>query len=342
MSISWRQTLLLNAVAVILLPLAAPALAQPAGPPPLPRLMTPRSIASAPAATPDQVLGYGEAEVQKAELFLPRPDPANPDALRPVVVTIHGGCWVASTAGREQMRAAAASFLDKGFAVWNIGYRRVDEPGGGYPGTFQDVAKALDLLREQAEANKLDLQRVILFGHSAGAHLALWAAGRAKLPADSVLRSDTPLKPRGVVGVGSIGDLKWFADQVDPICAPGTLAKLVGLPAAAEAVAPAAAEAAAEGATVPAEAAAPIPRADPFADTSPAALLPTGVPIVLLHGVYDSVTYPYVGLQFAMAARKAGDRADIQIAPMAGHFEVVVPGTPAFAQALAAVERLAR
>ena len=79
-----------------------------------------------------------------------------------------------------------------------------------------------------------------------------------------------------------------------------------------------------------------------FADTSPDRLAPVGSPAVMLHGVFDGVAYPAIGLSFAQDARKAGDRVDIQIAPVAGHFEVIAPGTAAFAQGLAAVERFAR
>jgi acetyl esterase/lipase len=328
-------------LACLLVGLAVPAPAE-AQLAPLPQLLTPRSFAALPAARPDQVVRYGEAEVQQAELFLPRVDPAAPDALRPVVVLIHGGCWISTTAGREQMRAAAGAFLDKGLAVWNIGYRRVDEPGGGYPGTFEDVAKAIDLLREQATEHKLDLSRVVFFGHSAGGHLALWAAGRPRLPADSPLKTADPLRPRAVISVGGLGDLKGYGDQ---ICGPDTLARLIGTAAP-----PAAAPTPAEGSPTPGGDAPisaegsppPAPRTNPFSDTSPAELLPLGVPIVMLHGIYDPLTYPAIGLSFAAQARKAGDKAEIQLAPNAGHFEVIVPGTAAFAQALAAVERFTK
>ncbi len=310
------------AVAALSLLLAVPAGVQAQSPsqPPLPTLLGPRSVLAVPAARPDQTFSYGEAEDQQAELFLPtdKGGAAKGDAtkaLRPVIVTIHGGCWRNDLPGREQMRAAAAAFLEKGWAVWNIGYRRIGEEGGGYPGTFQDVARAIDLLRDHADANRLDLSHVVFFGHSAGGHLALWAAGRSRLP-DGPLKTGDPLKPAGVVAVGGFGDLKTFAADINLQCGDDTVAKLTG---------------------------ADLPeRPDPFADTSPAALLPTGVPVILLHGVYDSVAFPYVALTHTIAARKAGDRAEVQIAPQAGHFEVIVPGTAAFSQAVAAIERFTR
>jgi len=300
---------------------ATPLLAQSAGGPDLPRLMNPRSVMSLPAAVPSETLSYGAAPSQKIELFLPPPNAENPDALRPVVVLIHGGCWQQKVAGMELVRPAAGTFLEKGFAVWSITYRRIDEDGGGYPGTFQDVGAAIDALRDHAEAKKLDLNRVVLWGHSAGGHLGLWAAGRHKLPADSPLRTENPLRPRGVVSVGGFGSLQKWESEIRNICGADSVPKL-------------APSATADGTERTAD--------QRFADTSPERLLPTGVPAVMLHGVFDYVAFPAIGLDHAQDGRKAGDRVDIQIAPIAGHFEVIAPGTAAFAQGLAAVERFAR
>jgi acetyl esterase/lipase len=309
--------------------LSAPLLAQTAAPVPaarpagteLPRLMTPRSVMSLPAAAPTETISYGEAPSQKVELFLPPPSADNPDALRPVVVLIHGGCWQQKVAGMELVRPAAGGFLEKGYAVWSITYRRIDEEGGGYPGTFEDVGKAIDALRDHAEAKKLDLNRVVLWGHSAGGHLALWAAGRHKLPADSPLRSVDPLRPRGVVSVGGFGSLQKWETEIRTVCGADSVPKLA--PATT-----------ADGAERTAD--------QRFSDTSPDRLAPTGVPSVMLHGVFDYVAFPAIGLDFAQDGRKAGDRVDIQIAPVAGHFEVIAPGTAAFSQGMAAVERFAR
>lgn len=279
--------------------------------PDLPRLMQQRSVSSLPAAAPSQTLRYGDAPSQLVEMFLPK-DPAA-DALLPVVVMVHGGCWRSDTSGPELLRAAAASFVEKGYAVWSIGYRRTDEEGGGYPGTFADVGQALDLLRDHAEAGKLDLNRVVLFGHSEGGLLALWAAGRGKLPAGSPMKVENPLKPRGVVSVGGVGSLKTWEAQVNATCGADTIQKL-----------------------------APGDDDARFADTSPDMLLPTGVPLVMLHGVFDPVAFPAVGFEHVQAARRAGDPAEIQVAPVSGQFEVIAPGNSAFAQALAAIERFAR
>lgn len=277
----------------------------------LPRLMTARSVMSLPAAAPAETLRYGEGDSQVVELFLPRGMEGG-DPL-PVIVMIHGGCWQQSVAGRELVRPAAGAFVERGFAVWSVGYRRIDEAGGGYPGTFADVGRAVDLLRDEAAARNLDLSRIVFWGHSAGAHLALWAASRHRLPADSPLRTDNPLRPLGVVSVGGLTSLKDWEGHIRLVCGDDTVPRL-----------------------------APGDGPARFADTSPDELLPSGVPMVLLHGVYDRIAPPAMGLSHAEAARRAGDRAELQPAPVAGHFEPIAPGTPAFAQAMSAIEALAR
>src|SRR5450830_1825712 len=122
---------------------------------------------------PDARIAYGPAPSQFVELF--KPAGAGPF---PVAVLIHGGCWTVEFGGIEQMRNMAGDLVKQGIAVWNVEYRRVDEPQGGYPGMYQDVAVALDRLREEAPANGLDARRVVLVGHSAGGHLAQWGAAR--------------------------------------------------------------------------------------------------------------------------------------------------------------------
>ena len=149
---------------------------------------------------PTAVLQYGPNDSQAADLFLP-----SADGPHPLAILIHGGCWSVSTAGREQLRHIGAELASRGIAVWSIGYRRANEPGGGYPGTFQDVGAAIDRLRSDAPRYGLDLSRTVLVGHSAGGHLALWAAVRDRLPASSPIYRAEPLLPRSVISLaGSV------------------------------------------------------------------------------------------------------------------------------------------
>ena len=140
---------------------------------------------------PDVAIHYGPAPSQVAELFLPKGKGPHP-----VVVLLHGGCFLQQFEGFAQTSGLAADLAGRGYAVWNVEYRKLGEPGAGYPGTFQDVATAVDRLRTEAPKYGLDLHRVVAVGHSAGGHLALWAASRGKLPAGSPLYARRPAQDR--------------------------------------------------------------------------------------------------------------------------------------------------
>jgi acetyl esterase/lipase len=126
-----------------------------------------------PRPEPDTSIPYGEDQMQVVDLWLP---PGR--GPHPTVLMVHGGCWQTEIADRRIMNWIADDLRKRGIAVWNIDYRGVDRTGGGYPGTFQDVAAATDLLRDSASKYHLDLSRLVAVGHSAGGHLALWLAGR--------------------------------------------------------------------------------------------------------------------------------------------------------------------
>src|SRR6266481_5611401 len=175
---------------------------------------------------PSAHIAYGAAPLQFAELFLP--PGAGPF---PVVVLIHGGCFQNKYQGMPQMRGMAGVLVSQGIAVWSIEYRGLDQPGGGYPGTFQDVGAAMDMLKDQASGRHLDVSHVAGVGHSAGAYLALWLAGRAHIPASSVLHADHPLGFRAVVALGGGGDLRPVADKVKARCGY-EIAEVTGLPTA--------------------------------------------------------------------------------------------------------------
>ena len=122
-----------------------------------------RSILIRPAPAADHRLAYGSNEFQFGELRLPKTA-----GKHPVAIVLHGGCWMAQY-GLGYMGHMSAALTEAGFATWSIEYRRVGNPGGGWPGTFEDAAKATDYLREIADKHSLDLNRVIAIGHSAGA-----------------------------------------------------------------------------------------------------------------------------------------------------------------------------
>jgi acetyl esterase/lipase len=151
---------------------------------------------------------YGPFASQFGELWLP----SGPGRHR-VVMLIHGGCWSARFPGLEMMAYLAEQLRRHGNAVWNVEYRRLGEPGAGYPGSFDDVATAAELLKALAKSYALDLGNVVVVGHSAGGHFALWAAARSRLPPDSPLLRKKPLHIKGAVSLAGIGDLKMYRDR---------------------------------------------------------------------------------------------------------------------------------
>jgi acetyl esterase/lipase len=136
---------------------------------------------------------YGSHRQHRADLYVPR-DGTGP---YPVAVLIHGGYWRAFY-GKVVMKPLAADLVRRGFATWNIEYRRIGRrQGGGYPMTFDDVAGAIDHLAELDDP-RLDLDDVTFIGHSAGGHLALWAASRD---------GDSRVKPARVIAQAPITNL---------------------------------------------------------------------------------------------------------------------------------------
>lgn len=298
--------------------MAVPALAAPL--PKLPQLMSARGVRSLPAAAPAKIIHYGEDDAQKIELFLPRAQ----NKRLPLVVLLAGDCWSGGDDSLKLMRPAAAALVNRGYAVWSVGYRGMASDEGGYPDSFADVTTAIDLIAENAEEHELDPARIALFGHGGGAHLALWAAGRRNLPAESELRGDDPTRFRGVLAVSGFASLQSSQAQIAAACGVAMLDQLSAGTKSAD------------------DDDADHPTARDFSAISPERLLPTRIPSVILHGIYDPVAYPAIGLDYATAARRVGDAADLQVAPMAGHYEAIAPGTAAFSQAMAAIDRFLR
>lgn len=265
-----------------------------------------------PRAAANQRIAYGPDALQFGELWLPRGR-----GRHPVIVLIHGGCWRADLPGLELMDYMAADLRGRGYAVWNVEYRRIGHPGGGYPGTFQDIAAGLDHLRMIAAQYSLDLRRVAVSGHSAGGHLALWAAARDRLPAASPLRAADPLPIRGVVSLAGIADLDAYRQTGPDACGgPSTIDGLVGIQQ-------------------------PGGR-DVFADTSPPALLPLGDRQVVISGGLDPIVPPRFGQDYAAAAAARGDPARSVVLEGAGHFEVIDPTSAAWPQVVDAFASLLR
>ncbi len=254
---------------------------------------------------------YGEAPSQYAELFTPAASASHPGPF-PVAILVHGGCWTSQFGGITQLRNMAGALAARGIAVWNVEYRRSDEPGGGYPGTYQDMHAALELLAKQAGPHRLDMNRMVAVGHSAGGQLVQWMAGRARIPASSPLHRANPLPVRAVVSLGGLADLRGEAALIKASCGRDT-AELAGLPGPG--------------------------RPDVFVDTNAAELMPNGSHTFLVTGELDTISPPRVAHDYAAKARKAGDRADVVILPGASHYDEVAASSPAWPQVLEVIER---
>lgn len=252
-------------------------------------------LLAVPRARADHRIAYGSEALQFGELWLP----AGPGP-HPVVVLIHGGCWRADLPGLELMDYMAADLRSAGHAVWNLEYRRIGHPGGAYPGTFTDVGAGLDHLRRIAAQHRLDLSRVVVSGHSAGGHLALWAVARGRIAPTSALYTANPLALRGAVSLAGIADLEAYrTDGPDACGGPDTIDSLVGAATAGQ--------------------------RDVYADTSPPELLPNGAHQRLISGQLDPIVPPRFGADYAEAAVTAGDPASHLELQGAGHFELIDP-----------------
>jgi acetyl esterase/lipase len=263
-----------------------------------------------PRETATERVRYGDAPSQFADLWMP--DASGP---HPVVILIHGGCWRADLPGLDMMTYAAEDLRQRGVAVWNIEYRRLGEAGGGYPGTFDDVANAVDWLRKLASDKKLDLRNVVAVGHSAGGHLALWAAARRRLPKSSPLARGNPLPIKAVVSLAGIPDLSAYRAEGPPACGgPRVIDLLDGT--------------ASRGPW------------DVFKDTSPAEMLPIGVPQAIVSGTLDPIVPAAFGRAYAAKARTAGDPVQDVTINDASHFELIDPRSSAFESIILIIARL--
>ena len=252
-------------------------------------------------------IAYGPAPSQYAELFVP--EGAGPF---PVAVLVHGGCWTAKFGGITQLRNMAGALRERGFAVWNVEYRRVDEPGGGYPGMYEDMHAALDTLAGQAGAHRLDLQRVVAVGHSAGGQLVQWIAGRSRIPASSPLYRAKMLPVKAIVSLGGLADLRRERELIKSSCGRDT-PELAGQPGPG--------------------------RPDVYVDTNAAELMPNGSHTVLVTGELDTISPPRVAHDYAARARAAGDSAEVVILPGASHYDEVAASSASWPLVLAAIER---
>ncbi|MGW0189661.1 alpha/beta hydrolase [Streptomyces sp. NPDC003362] len=279
------------------------------------------SAFSHPPVDPDATASYGDHPDQVIDFYAPRgAGTTGPAVLAPLVVVLHGGAWRAPY-DRRHISPFADFLARRGFAVASMEYRRGgtetgagDQPvAGRWPDTFDDVAAALDalpgLVREALP--QADPRRTVLTGHSAGGHLALWAAARHVLPAGAPWRTDGPAPLRGVVALAPIAD---FAVSVKLDVCGGAVRQLLG-------------------------------GEDAFADrqpyADPALLLPTGIATTLVQGRTDLDVPQAVAESYAEAAAKAGEVVGLTLLEDVGHFPLIDPAADACAVVAEEIAQLA-
>lgn len=246
-----------------------------------------------------QRIAYGDNPSQFGDLRIP--EGKGPF---PVVMIIHGGFW-RDRFDLEQMNQMADALLSYGIASWNIEYRRVGQNGGGWPGTLQDNASAAEFLKTIVKRYPIDLGRIILVGHSAGGHLALWLAAQHNVSEKSILRDPQSLPEfRSVISLAGVSDLEmmhdihqWEETLFGSVDNP-TRELLEGRPDEYK---------------------------NRYESSSPHALLPIGIPITLIHGSLD-VNVP-IGMSehFQKLATNAGDIVVLKTIPSAEHFQLILP-----------------
>ena len=265
--------------------------------------LTFEDINKLPRPAADHRIAYGTDPSQFGDLRLPQGN-----GPYPIVVVIHGGCWYS-----EYDLNHLASFCDSltrlGVATWNLEYRRIGKTGGGWPNTFEDVARGTDYLRVLAQTHSLDLKRVIVMGHSSGGQLALWLGARAHIPKDGPLYSPDPLHVQGIISLAGITDLRKYSSSCG-----GAVRKLLG----------------------------GLPDESPlrYQKTSPIELLPMGVTQVLIHGSRDQIVPANFSKDYATAARTKGDDARMTIIEEADHFELIAPHSSAWPAVVESVSTL--
>lgn len=200
---------------------------------------------------------------------------------------------------RDEFGPVARDLASRGFAVWNMEYRRLGEPGGGWPGTLKDIVAGIDHLANLvAEGSDLDLSRVVVAGHSAGGHLAVWSSTRRLN--DDPLQRPVRVHPTAVAGLAPILDL------------PRTFSLNAGNGAVAELLG-----------------GSPDQYPDRYAAASPMSLLPLGVNQLILHGGSDEALPVQMARDYSTAAGAAGDNVQFTELPSAGHMDYLDPRSEA-------------
>ncbi|WP_078546830.1 alpha/beta hydrolase family protein [Litchfieldia alkalitelluris] len=246
---------------------------------------------------------YGEHESQFGVLRVPE----NLESC-PVIVLIHGGFWQARY-NLEENNPIAEDLTKRGFATWNIEYRRVGEDGGGWTGTFNDGISAINYLYRIKESFPLDISNVTVIGHSAGGHLALWLGSRIQASSkDNGAFNELTVAFQKVISLAGVTDLVKMWKIHDQKGMRSHVANLLG--------------------------GTPDEVNERYKLTSPAELVPIKVEQVLIHGESDRHVPVDLSRDYYNYAKEKGENVKLVILPDIEHFKIIKPTSPAWTSVL--------
>ena len=241
-----------------------------------------------------------------ADLWLPRPRSAEPVG---VVVLVHGGFW-RPIYDRTLMEPLARDVTARGWAVWNLDYRAVRGRGRRLAGDVRGRGRRHRRARPGGRPPQgLDLDRVVIVGHSAGGCLSLWAAARAGLP-DDAPGAGPEVEPVLAVSLAGVNNL--VAGAFEQL-GNGAVEALMGRP--------------------------PKEAGDRYTLASPVERLPIGVDQIVVHGLDDDIVPVDQSTAYAGKAKEAGDDVTVITVEGADHFDLIDPTHRAWKRTMKAIEK---
>lgn len=231
----------------------------------------------------------------------------------PVVITIHGGFWQ-SKYNLEENDPIVEDLTRRGYATWNIEYRRVGEEGGGWTGTFNDVIDAVNHLTKIEERFNLDLSHVVALGHSAGGHLALWLASQIDKVQNDEIGNNLTVPIQGVISLAGVTNLKNMWEIHEERGMHSHVGSFIG--------------------------GSPQEVPERYTLASPIELLPINVEQILIHGELDGHVPVELSIDYHRMAIKQGGKVSLVVLPEVEHFMIIDPSSSAWRSVVHSIETL--
>lgn len=256
------------------------------------RILGSSAVLLLPPVPPQFRIPYGAEEPQFGDLRMP--EEYGP---YPVAVILHGGFWQKKY-DSTYMSHLCAALGEQGIATWNVEYRQLEDPGGGWPGTFQDLQSGIGHLWAIASRYRLDLDNLVLLGHGSGGLMALWYAKGGQT--DDLLPWDRPpLEVKRVITLAPLTDLQ---EAVERNLGRGKVRGFLPNNAGA---------------------------GESLDIISPCSLLPIGVPQTILHGDRDRIVPIEMSETYLEEAERLKENVELIRLQGAGHYHLVDPASEA-------------